>query len=299
MKAQGSRPGHAGVALGGGSDFHVGCDHSYNLPGAWVLAAFGGEFVDPNDQTRCDLGRSGSIRCGERFYDLLNSGVGAGTSSGFFSGQTVSFGPDSQGLIRLPGQLRGVKWDFFNLPVWPVVPTTYGSTDSLGNWAGTKHVDAAWTLLKCFSHEAAWQRLQMRALLFTPSRRDLVDEWIAVVRQVAPPLRSKNLDLFIAKAQANQQGVGRLFRYNSGAAQSILCWLALLLVRVIEEKTGRSWGSVRQRCEQMSPLEFRGPDGQAAQRTATTTAQRQTHAALGLDEPPLMLELVPGPTRRP
>ena len=75
----------------------------------------------------------------------------------------------------------------------------------------------------------------------------------------------------------------------------LFCWLALLLVRVAEVKTGRSWPALRREWEQMHLITFLGPHGGGAQRTATTGPQRQTLAALGLQEPPQVFSLTPKP----
>jgi transposase len=76
-------------------------------------------------------------------------------------------------------------------------------------------------------------------------------------------------------------------------AHVVLCWLALLLVRVLELKTGRTWPQLRREWQQMHLVEFRGPSGRAAQRTATTPGQRATLGVLGLEEPPLVWDLRP------
>lgn len=73
----------------------------------------------------------------------------------------------------------------------------------------------------------------------------------------------------------------------------LLCWLALLLVRVIEHKTGRRWPAVRHDLEQMHLIEYRGAGGLVHQRTETTTAQRQVLTALKLAEPPQFPLLLP------
>src|SRR5579875_79775 len=69
-------------------------------------------------------------------------------------------------------------------------------------------------------------------------------------------------------------------------AHVLLCWLALLLVRVIEHKTQRRWPAIRHDLEQMHLVEYRGPGGTVVQRTELTAAQRQILGALSLSEPP-------------
>jgi len=65
-----------------------------------------------------------------------------------------------------------------------------------------------------------------------------------------------------------------------------LCWLALLLIRVVENATGMSWRVVRDELERMHLVTLETSEGRVAKRSQTTTPQRQIFAALGLSEPP-------------
>jgi hypothetical protein len=221
VKAQGSKP----QRWGGMIDWR-GYDHTYNMISPWVLWGWGGEYVDPTDSARCYLDQPGSIACGEWALDLIWNGVATSpdiTSAASFSGQQlVTYLQDSDALPGAATGYTGLKWDFFALPVWPVRPATYTSANFDGIWAGTPHPDAAWTVLKWVVTSSAWQRLQMRTLMYAPSRLDLYADWIEVVRQVAPPLRDKNLNVYLQQAQANTQYVGDLFLYSSNEAKAVI-----------------------------------------------------------------------------
>ena len=65
-----------------------------------------------------------------------------------------------------------------------------------------------------------------------------------------------------------------------------LCWLALLLLRVVENATDDTWRNVRHELERMHLVTLATADGQVAQRSATTTGQKTILAALELPEPP-------------
>ena len=65
-----------------------------------------------------------------------------------------------------------------------------------------------------------------------------------------------------------------------------LCWLALLLIRVIENGTEDTWRNVRHELDRMHLVTLATPDGQVAQRTATTPGQKTILTALDLPEPP-------------
>ncbi len=65
-----------------------------------------------------------------------------------------------------------------------------------------------------------------------------------------------------------------------------LCWLALLLIRVVENATGDTWRNTRHELDRMHLVTLATPDGQVAQRSATTAGHRAILAALDLGEPP-------------
>ena len=52
-----------------------------------------------------------------------------------------------------------------------------------------------------------------------------------------------------------------------------LRWLALLLIRVIENATGDTWCNTRHELDRMHLVTLATPDGQVAQRSAATPGQ--------------------------
>jgi transposase len=77
-------------------------------------------------------------------------------------------------------------------------------------------------------------------------------------------------------------------------AHVILCWLALLLVRIVETTTGDTWNQVREDLQELHVGTFKGPAGTFRQRTELTTAQRDILGKLDVDAPKKIIEL--GPT---
>jgi len=72
-----------------------------------------------------------------------------------------------------------------------------------------------------------------------------------------------------------------------------LCWLALLLIRVIETTASDTWRNVRDELERMHLVSMQTPDGTVAQRSLTTPGQRAILAKLGLPEPPRYFSFTP------
>ena len=74
-------------------------------------------------------------------------------------------------------------------------------------------------------------------------------------------------------------------------AHVVLCWLALLLVRIVENATGATWRSLAAELQRLHVITFAGPDGTFRQRTELTKPQRDIYAKLQLDPPSKIIEL--------
>ena len=74
-----------------------------------------------------------------------------------------------------------------------------------------------------------------------------------------------------------------------------LCWLALLLIRVLENTTGDTWRNIRHELDRMHLVTLATPAGTLAQRTAITARQKTIWDALNLPEPNRFFDFnVPG-----
>jgi hypothetical protein len=74
-------------------------------------------------------------------------------------------------------------------------------------------------------------------------------------------------------------------------AHVILCWLALLLARISENATGRTWPDLRRELSRIHIGTFAGPAGTFQQRTELTKPQRDILKALEIDAPPRIYQL--------
>ncbi|MGH9096530.1 MAG: IS1634 family transposase [Acidimicrobiales bacterium] len=64
-----------------------------------------------------------------------------------------------------------------------------------------------------------------------------------------------------------------------------LCWLALLLIRVVENGTGDTWRNVRHELDRMHLVTMETAEGRVAQRTTTTPGQASIFGSLEITEP--------------
>ena len=76
-------------------------------------------------------------------------------------------------------------------------------------------------------------------------------------------------------------------------AHVLLCWLALLLIRVAERQTGQTWRRIALELQRLHLVTLTGPTGTAQHTTALTPAQREILAALRVDAPPRITALTP------
>ncbi len=76
-------------------------------------------------------------------------------------------------------------------------------------------------------------------------------------------------------------------------AHVLLCFLALLLIRVAETAGKDTWRNLRHELDRMHLGTFTGPAGRMCQRTETTPGQRAIFRALGIAEPPRFVRLEP------
>jgi hypothetical protein len=79
-------------------------------------------------------------------------------------------------------------------------------------------------------------------------------------------------------------------------AHVILCWLALLLIRIAETTTGQTWNIMRRELDRIHLGTFTGPTGAFRQRTEITKPARDLLARLAIEPPRQIHELTAAAT---
>ncbi|HZJ04761.1 MAG TPA: IS1634 family transposase [Nocardioidaceae bacterium] len=74
-------------------------------------------------------------------------------------------------------------------------------------------------------------------------------------------------------------------------AHVTLCWLALLLIRIIETTTGDTWNNIHRELQRLAIGSFEGPAGTFRQSTAITAGQRQILTQLDMPAPSRIIDL--------
>ena len=79
-------------------------------------------------------------------------------------------------------------------------------------------------------------------------------------------------------------------------AHVLLCWLALLLARIVETRAGtdrQTWPRARDELQRLHVGTFTGPAGVFRQTTPPSAEARRLHTALDIALPPRILDLDP------
>jgi len=76
-------------------------------------------------------------------------------------------------------------------------------------------------------------------------------------------------------------------------AHILICWLALLLIRVCERQAADTWRNLRRELERLHLVTLQGAAGQVQQTTRLTPEQRDILAQLGIEPPPPLTSLTP------
>jgi transposase len=76
-------------------------------------------------------------------------------------------------------------------------------------------------------------------------------------------------------------------------AHILICWLALLLVRLAERQAGDTWRNLRRELERLHLVTLAGAAGHVQQTTRLTPAQREILDRLAIEPPPTLTSLAP------
>ena len=76
-------------------------------------------------------------------------------------------------------------------------------------------------------------------------------------------------------------------------AHVLICFLALVIIRVAETRTDDTWRTIRAELGTIRQGHFRSRDGEFTQTTELTHRHHELHAAIGVPEPPRFGHITP------
>ena len=162
---------------------------------------WGGHFVDPTDPTRCLMHEPEALAAVEwlraRMWDdrcmATLPDVDRMTTRQAFISEKIAMVEDGSWILK--DILTGAPFRFgvAPFPSGPARKVTLATTDGFGIYAGTKHPEAAWDLMK-FLISKDYGRAMARAGFLQPARASLVEDWIGYIQEQFPQ-QTKDVDL--------------------------------------------------------------------------------------------------------
>lgn len=163
---------------------------------------WGGHFVNPDDPSDCLMNEPEAMAALEwlraRMWDdkvmATNLDVKNITTRQAFINQHVAMVEDGSWALKDILQGATFRVGVAPFPSGPDRKVTLATTDGFGIYAGTKHPDEAWELVK-FLISKDYGRAMARANFLQPARASLVNDWVSYIREEFP---EKTKDMNIA-----------------------------------------------------------------------------------------------------
>lgn len=179
-----------------GSATEISWDHVQIHVNAW-----GGHLVDPKDPKRCRMSDPEALAAIEwlraRMWDerimAILPAIGAQGSREAFLARRIAMAEEGSWALKDILAGAGFRVGVAPFPTGPARKVTLATTDGFGIYAGTKHPEAAWELLK-FLISKEYGRAMARANFLQPARASLVEDWIGYIRAEFPE-KSKEVDI--------------------------------------------------------------------------------------------------------
>ncbi len=162
---------------------------------------WGGHFVDPAEPTRSRMCEPPAVEALEwlraRIWDegVMASPLNVqnlGTRQAFVS-RRVAMVEDGSWALRDILAGADFRVGVAPFPGGPAGKVTLATTDGFGIYAGTRHPEAAWELMK-FLISKEYGRAMAKAQFLQPARASLVNDWVDYVRQEFPQ-KAKDVDI--------------------------------------------------------------------------------------------------------
>ncbi len=172
---------------------------------------WGGHLVDPDDPTRCRMSEPAAMAALEwlraRMWDDRVMATPLDVQSretrrAFAEGRVAMVEDGSWALKDILANAR-FRLGVAPFPAGPARRVTLATTDGFGIYAGTRHPEAAWELVKFLISEE-YGRAMAQANFLQPARISLIDEWATFIRHGFPrETQHVNLEAF---AYGQRQG---------------------------------------------------------------------------------------------
>ncbi len=179
---------------------------------SYKLTAWGGNLVDPADNTVAAFGQDPAIAATQWIYDLTfvdganaEFGLLFSGGTGGVANLTIAFGQGRLAMVEdgiypfaIAEQVRATgsafRWGFAPVPLGPAGRHVLGTADGFAIWSGSPNQEAAWELVK-FLSGPQFQLESTKITGYLPCRYSLLDSWIQVCTDKYPELADANLEM--------------------------------------------------------------------------------------------------------
>lgn len=190
---------------------------------------WGGHLVDPLDPRRSGMAGPQSLQAlgwirdrmwGDRVMASFPDVGNLSTRDAFAAGK-LAMVEDGSWALRDILEKSAFRVGVAPLPAGPARRVTLASTDGFGIYAGTRHPEAAWELVK-FLIGREYGRAMARDGLLQPARLSLVDDWVGFVRERYPAQsRSMEPAVFADGMRRGYSVTAEVFPHDMAAAERI------------------------------------------------------------------------------
>jgi len=176
--------------------------------GGWFYwpRMFGGDYVDPNDNTKCYLDSEGSQAALNFIWEYQWRKVPnvfaqpAQVENAWyyeaFVPQMVAIAEKGCYPARTVREIEGkFKWDYAHPPKGPKGHHTLVDSDGWSIWIGSKQAEAAWKLIKFLSGPKFEEEVIVKVAGAVPVRLSILPNFITILRDKFPELKDVRLEV--------------------------------------------------------------------------------------------------------
>ena len=205
--------------------------------GRWwyKLGAWGGNLVDPNDNTQAAFDSEESLAALEWTRKLIfddkvmgNQADLVGVGQRAFDAIPAAFGAGKIAMVEdgfypfthAKAVNNGFRWAYAAVPKGPKARTAFGSTDGFAIWKGSKNQDAAWELVRYLSGNE-FQRYLTQITGYFPSRIPAIADWKKTLTDKYPELANANIDVVPQALEQGYPAERKLFKKDAEYRQIV------------------------------------------------------------------------------
>lgn len=202
--------------------------------GGWFYwpRMFGGEIVNPDDDTDCWLDHEKTQEAYNWIWDnqwRRQPNIIAQPAQVENQWYLNAFVPGWVAIAEkglYPGEVAEaigdqIRWDYAHVPNGPETRVSLGDADGWSIWKGSQQPDAAWTLIRFLTGPDYQKNIVVRAIGYVPIRKSIMPNTLAAFREVWPTLQNVRLEVIPEAIEWGYLSNVRWFRNNVAAEEII------------------------------------------------------------------------------